>query len=172
MSSPRSETAPPADWDLSPAPETVKVRIDPESRLYIDGAFAPAADGRTFETMDPATETPLSQVADAGQPDIDRAVDAARRAFKEWSRTPPIERAKVLYRIARRIQDRARELAVLETLDGGKPIRESRDFDVPLVAQHFFHHAGWCAKLAHAVPGRDPAPRSRSMAPTWNTTFR
>ncbi|MFM1890007.1 MAG: hypothetical protein RLZZ565_764 [Planctomycetota bacterium] len=158
MSSPTPERAPIADWDLSPAPETVKVRLDPELRLYIDGAFAPAADGRTFETVNPATEATLAQVADAGEADIDRAVEAARRAFKEWSRTAPIERAKLLYRVARRIQDRARELAVLETLDGGKPIKESRDFDVPLVAQHFFHHAGWCDKLAYAAPGRDPAP--------------
>ncbi|MSR18982.1 MAG: aldehyde dehydrogenase family protein [Phycisphaerales bacterium] len=146
-------------WEYSPAPESLKVSIESEHGIFIDGDFAPARSARTFPTINPATEETLSLIADAGAEDVDRAVSAARKAFKRWSRTAPLERGKYLFRIARRIQERARELAVLETIDCGKPIRESRDTDLPLVSQHFFHHAGWCDKLRYAIPGNsDPAP--------------
>ncbi len=149
-------------WELSPAPETfaktVREGLEPEPGLYIDGGFAPAADGRRFETIEPATESVLARVPDAGAADVDRAVESARRALKDWRRTPPLERAKHLFRIARRIQERSRELAVLESIDGGKPIKESRDVDLPLVAQHFFHHAGWCDKLRFVAGHGGPEP--------------
>ena len=145
-------------WPYSPAPESLRPAIRPRQGLFVDGSFCEAEDGRVFETVNPATEERLAEVAEAGPADVDRAVASARRALKGWSATKPLERAKYLFRIARRIQDRARELAVLETMDGGKPIRESRDVDLPLVAQHFFHHAGWCDKLAYARFGETPRP--------------
>ncbi len=147
-------------WDYSPAPEARdQVEIKPRYDLYIGGEFVKARSGRTFPTVNPATEEVLAEVAEAGPEDIDRAVGAARRAQESvWARTRPEERAKFLYRIARLVQDRARELAVLETLDGGKPIRESRDIDLPLVAAHFFYHAGWADKLEYAFPGRRARP--------------
>jgi len=149
-----------AAWEYSPAPESRDhVAIKPRYDLFIDGEFVPARAARTFPTVNPATEEVLSEVAAAGPEDIDRAVRAARRAYAGvWARTTPAERAKYLFRIARIIQDRARELAVLETLDGGKPIRESRDLDIPLVAAHFFYHAGWADKLEYAFPGRRARP--------------
>ncbi len=149
MTTARSDAQP---WEYAPAPESVKAAIRPEYDLFIGGTFVPSKGGKRFVTLNPATEQPLSQVANATPADVDRAVSAARKAFKSWSTTPPKERAKYLFRIARRVQDKARELAVLETLDGGKPIKESRDVDIPLVAQHFFHHAGWCDKLKYAAP--------------------
>jgi aldehyde dehydrogenase (NAD+) len=139
-------------WEYAPAPETVRVEIKPEYDLFIGGEFVASKGGKRFASVNPANEEALSKVPEATSADVDRAVAAARKAFKSWSATKPQERAKYLFRIARRIQDRARELAVLETLDGGKPIKESRDVDVPLVAQHFFHHAGWCDKLKYAAP--------------------
>ena len=144
--------------DYAPAPESVKPGIAERYGLFIDGAFVEAVDGGTFETINPATEETLSVVAQAGAADVDRAVTAAREALPAWSDLPGIERGKYLYRIARRIQERARELAVLETMDGGKPIRESRDVDVPLAAAHFFYHAGWADKLRYAFAGREPKP--------------
>jgi len=149
----------PATWEYSPAPESVKVEIPESTRLFIGGKFVDPHSKRRFTSVNPATEEPLSKIAEGDAQDVDAAVAAARKAFKGWSRLPAAERAKYLYRIARRIQERARELAVLETIDGGKPIKESRDVDVPLAAQHFFHHAGWCDKLRYAMPGaRDPRP--------------
>ncbi|MDZ4753310.1 MAG: aldehyde dehydrogenase family protein [Phycisphaerae bacterium] len=139
-------------WIYAPAPETVPVHIRPEYDLFIGGAFVPSKGGKRFATLNPSTEEPLSHIVEATASDVDRAVAAARKAFKSWSATKPTERAKYLFRIARRIQDKARELAVLETMDGGKPIKESRDVDVPLAAQHFFYHAGWCDKLKYAAP--------------------
>jgi aldehyde dehydrogenase (NAD+) len=147
-----SAATPVRTWDYAPAPETVKVPIRPEYDLFIGGAFVPSKGGKRFATTNPATEETLAKVTEANEADVDRAVAAARKAFRSWRLTKPKERAKYLFRIARRVQDRARELAVLETLDGGKPIRESRDVDIPLVAQHFFHHAGWCDKLKYAAP--------------------
>ena len=146
-------------WEYAPAPESTKVEIAPEHGLFIGGRFRAPKSGRHFETINPATEAVLSRVAEAGEADVDAAVASARAALTKWRRTPPLERAKFLFRIARRIQERARELAVLETLDNGKPIRETRDDDVPLAAAHFFHHAGWCDKLryTHTMPtGEEP----------------
>ncbi|AOT60711.1 MULTISPECIES: aldehyde dehydrogenase family protein [Streptomyces] len=143
----------------APAPESRSVvDIAPSYGLFIDGEFTDAADGRVFKTVSPATEEVLSEVARAGAEDVDRAVRAARKAFAKWSALPGSERAKYLFRIARIIQERSRELAVLETLDNGKPIRETRDHDLPLVAAHFFYYAGWADKLSHAGLGPDPRP--------------
>ncbi len=153
-----------AAWEYAPAPESRDVvSIAPEYGLFISGEFTGPADGRHFATLNPATEEPLAQVAAAGQADVDRAVTAARHAFEHtWGRLPGTERAKYLYRIARLIQERSREFAVLETLDNGKPIKESRDVDVPLAAAHFFYHAGWADKLEYA--GFGPAPRPLGVA--------
>jgi aldehyde dehydrogenase (NAD+) len=143
-------------WDYAPAPETTKITIAPRYGHFINGKFTKP--GETFATINPANEATLSEVAVGSAKDVDRAVAAARDAFPKWSALPGVERAKYLFRIARRIQERARELAILETMDGGKPIKESRDVDVPLVAQHFFYHAGWADKLVYAFPGRTPKP--------------
>jgi aldehyde dehydrogenase (NAD+) len=152
----------PADvgWDYAPAPESAEiVTIAAEYGLFTNGEFGPAADGRQFPTINPATEKPLARVALAGQPDVDRAVAAARAAYERiWGPMPGAERAKYLYRIARILQERAREFAVLESLDNGKPIKESRDVDVPLAAAHFFYHAGWADKLEYAGLGQAPRP--------------
>ncbi len=148
----------PPRWEYSPAPERVPVEIADQYGLFIAGKWAKPKSRKHFRSVNPATEQPLAEVADAGKADVNAAVAAAKAAQPKWARLKPTERAKYLYRIARRIQDRARELAVLETMDGGKPIKESRDVDIPLVAQHFFYHAGWCDKLAYAFPGRDPKP--------------
>jgi len=148
------------DWDYAPAPESTDiVSIAPRYSLFIGGEFVPPADGGYFATLNPATEEPLAEVAQAGQADVDRAVAAARDAYEgPWGATPGRDRAKYLYRIARVIQERAREFAVLESLDNGKPIRESRDVDIPLAAAHFFYYAGWADKLEHAGFGPDPRP--------------
>jgi aldehyde dehydrogenase (NAD+) len=146
-------------FEYAPAPESrAVVDIAPSYGLFIDGEFAGAADGKVFKTVSPASEEVLSEVAQGGTEDVDRAVKAARRAFEKWSALPGAERAKYLFRIARIIQERSRELAVLETLDNGKPIKETRDFDLPLVAAHFFYYAGWADKLGHAGYGGDPRP--------------
>jgi len=154
-------TTPSTNWDYAPAPESTKVEIKPQYGLFIDGAFREPRSGRSIETINPATESSLSRISEADATDVNLAVVAARKALKNWRRVPALERAKYLYRIARRIQERARELAVLETMDNGKPIRESRDEDVPQAAAHFFHHAGWCDKLRWACPtanGSAPEP--------------
>src|SRR5690606_18529191 len=147
-------------WTYSPAPESTEhVRIDERYGLFIGGEFVRPAEGRYFPTLNPATEEPIAEVALATDPDVDRAVRAARAAFEgPWSRMKPIERGKYVYRLARLIQERSRELAVIESLDGGKPIRESRDIDIPLAAAHFFYYAGWADKLEYAFPGRRAAP--------------
>ncbi len=152
-------------WDYAPAPESLKVSILPRYGHFIDGVFVePKTEvdaGRPthFATINPATEAVLSEIAHGSAADVDAAVSAARDALPTWAALPALERGKYLYRIARRIQERSRELAVLETMDGGKPIKESRDVDVPLAAAHFFYHAGWADKLAYAFPGRgEPAP--------------
>ncbi|MEU6008167.1 aldehyde dehydrogenase family protein [Streptomyces sp. NPDC047453] len=143
----------------APAPESRSVvDIAPSYGLFVDGEFTPAADGKVFKTVSPSTEEVLSEVAQAGEADVDRAVKAARKAFTKWSALPGSERAKYLFRIARIIQERSRELAVLETLDNGKPIRETRDADLPLVAAYFFYYAGWADKLDHAGYGPNPKP--------------
>jgi aldehyde dehydrogenase (NAD+) len=147
-------------FDYAPAPESRDiVALRPGYGLFVDGAFTEPADGGTFKTVNPATEEVLAEVAEAGPADVDRAVAAARRAFDGvWGRMRPAERAKYLFRIARVLQERAREFAVLESLDNGKPIRESRDVDVPLAAAHFFYYAGWADKLRWAGFGGDPRP--------------
>ena len=144
----------------SPAPESRSlVQLRDSYGLFVDGDFRPAADGRTFDTIDPATEERLTTVARAGAEDVDAAVAAARRAFDEvWAPMPAAERGKYLFRIARLVAERSRELAVAETLDNGKPIRETRDVDIPQVAAHFFYYAGWADKLAYAGLGTDPRP--------------
>jgi aldehyde dehydrogenase (NAD+) len=144
-------------FEYAPAPESRSiVSIEPTYGLFIDGEFS---DGKgTFKTVNPASEEVLAEVAMAAPEDVDRAVAAARRAFGPWSALPGAERAKYLFRIARIIQERSRELAVLESLDNGKPIKESRDVDLPLVAAHFFYYAGWADKLAYAGFGPNPKP--------------
>ncbi len=147
-------------WEYAPAPESRDVAtIEPEYGLFVDGEFRPAASGRTFATVNPATEEVLSKVAEAGTADVEQAVAAARTAYERvWRPMPGSERAKYLYRIARILQERSREFAVLESLDNGKPIRESRDVDIPLAAAHFFYYAGWADKLEHAGFGPEPRP--------------
>ncbi|MBJ7003074.1 aldehyde dehydrogenase family protein [Streptomyces griseofuscus] len=146
-------------FEYAPAPESRSV-VDIASSygLFIDGEFTDATGGKVFKTVSPSTEEVLSEVAEASEEDVDRAVKAARKAFEKWSALPGAERAKYLFRIARIIQERSRELAVLETLDNGKPIKETRDADLPLVAAHFFYYAGWADKLDHAGFGADPRP--------------
>jgi acyl-CoA reductase-like NAD-dependent aldehyde dehydrogenase len=154
------KATPTALFDYAPAPESrAVVDIKPSYGLFVDGEFVDGG-GTSFKTISPATEEVLAEVAEADEADVDRAVRAARRAYdKVWGRMPGRERAKYLYRIARIIQERGRELAVLESLDNGKPIKESRDVDVPTVAAHFFYYAGWADKLEYAVPGKaDPRP--------------
>ncbi len=145
-------------WNYAPAPESVPAPIAPRYELFINGKFVAPRSGTYFSSINPATGQELTEIGQAGAEDVDAAVTAARRASKSWSRLPGRERGKYLYRIARLIQEKARELAVLETIDGGKPIKESRDFDLPLVAQHFFYYAGWADKLGYAFPGRTAAP--------------
>ena len=147
-------------WQYSPAPEsTDHVRIDPQYELFIGGEFVAPRKKQYFETINPARAQMLARVARADAGDVDRAVKAARNAYQRtWSRTRPAERGKYLYRIARALQERSREFAVVESLDGGKPIRESRDVDVPLAAAHFFYYAGWADKLDYAFPGRRAVP--------------
>jgi aldehyde dehydrogenase (NAD+) len=150
----------PRMFDYAPAPESRSiVDIAPSYGLFIAGEMVDSLDGTPFKTVNPATEEVLSEVVAAGPRDVDRAVAAARTAYDgAWSRLPGRERGKYLYRLARLVQERARELAVLESIDNGKPIRESRDVDVPLVAAHFFYYAGWADKLGYAGFGTDPRP--------------
>jgi len=148
------------DLDYAPALEsTAMVNLADRYGHFIGGEFVPARSGRTFTTISPSTGEPLAEVADGSAEDVDRAVVAARSAFEDhWRDTPGRIRARYLYRIARHLQERAREFAVLETMDGGKPIAESRDVDIPLVAAHFFYNAGWADKLEYAFPQRRISP--------------
>ncbi|MFI6268167.1 aldehyde dehydrogenase family protein [Micromonospora zamorensis] len=147
-------------FEYAPAPESRSVvDLKPSYGLFIDGAFVDPTDGGSFKSINPASEEVLAEIAEAGAQDVERAVRAARKAYdKVWGPMPGRDRAKYLYRIARLIQERSRELAVLESLDNGKPIRESRDVDLPLVAAHFFYYAGWADKLEHAGFGANPRP--------------
>ncbi|MFZ2507317.1 MAG: aldehyde dehydrogenase family protein [Steroidobacteraceae bacterium] len=160
MARPKSQLQFDTDWKYSPAPEsTDHIRIDPQYELFIGGRFIAPVARQYFDSINPASEKLLARVARAGRKDIDRAVVAARRAYeRNWSGLKPAARGKYLYRIARMLQERAREFAAIESLDGGKPIRESRDVDVPLAAAHFFYYAGWADKLEYAFPGRRTAP--------------
>ncbi|MEU8223218.1 aldehyde dehydrogenase family protein [Kribbella sp. NPDC048915] len=147
-------------FEYAPAPESrAIVDIKSSYGLFVNGQFVDATDGKPFKTVSPASEEVLAEVSEAGPADVDKAVRAARRAFdRVWGPMSGKDRAKYLFRIARLIQERARELAVLESLDNGKPIRESRDVDIPLVAAHFFYYAGWADKLEYAGVGEDPRP--------------
>ncbi|CAB5239466.1 unannotated protein [freshwater metagenome] len=147
-------------FEYAPAPESTSiVNISDEYGLFINGKFVAPKNGKTFTTINPATEAVLAKIAYAEAADVDKAVAAARVAYvKVWSKISPQERGKYLFRIARIMQERSREFAVLESLDNGKPIRESRDVDVPLAANHFFYHAGWADKLKFAGVGDNPKP--------------
>ena len=130
------------------------MRLEDRYGLFIGGEFVEPKSGRWFPTISPSTEETLAEVAEADAADVARAVDAARDAAPAWQGLAPAERAKYVFRIARQLQERAREFAVLESMNGGKPIKESRDVDVPLAAAHFFYYAGWADKLEYAFPGR------------------
>jgi len=146
-------------WEFDPAPESADPKLKARYELFIDGKFVTPKGGRYFDSINPANEQKLAEIALAGPADVDAAYAAAKRAYDGvWGKMPGRERAKYLYRIARLLQDRAREFAVAETLDGGKPSKESRDFDVPMAAAHFFYHAGWADKLDYVAPGRRVAP--------------
>jgi aldehyde dehydrogenase (NAD+) len=147
-------------WDYAPAPEaTDHVKLDPKYGLFIGGRWVTPRSGRFFQTISPSTEQVLAEVAEANAQDVDDAVKAAREAYdKYWSKMRGADRAKYIFRIARAIQEKARELAVVESMDGGKPLKESRDFDIPVASAHFFYHAGWADKLDYAFQGRRYRP--------------
>jgi len=149
-----------SDWNLVPAPEsTATIKLKESYDLFINGKFVKPKSGKYFDTINPANEKVLAKVAEANEEDIDLAVKSARKAYNStWSKLSGKERGKYLYRIARIIQERSREFAVVETLNGGKAIRESRDVDVPLAAAHFFYYAGWADKLEYAFPNRKTKP--------------
>jgi aldehyde dehydrogenase (NAD+) len=148
------------DWKYAAAPESKDhIQLDSQYNLFINGKFVKPNSKKYFPTINPATEETISEVANADDNDVDTAVTAAKNAYeKVWKKMPGKERGKYIYRIARMIQERAREFAVIETMDGGKPIRESRDIDIPLAANHFFYYAGWADKLQYAFPNRNPQP--------------
>lgn len=143
-------------WNYAPAPESKSAAvINPQYDLFINGSWQKPLSKKYFDTINPANEEKLAEVAEAGAADVDKAVTAARKAYeKTWKKMPAKERAKYVFRIARMIQERAREFAIIESMDGGKPIRESRDFDVPAAANHFFYYAGWSDKLEYAFPNK------------------
>ena len=147
-------------WSYDPAPESKSAAtISKQYDLFINGEWKKPLTKKYFDTINPATEEKISEVAEAGNSDVNLAVNAARQAYeKTWGRMPAKERAKYIFRIARMVQEKARELAIIESLDGGKPIRESRDFDVPTAANHFFYYAGWADKLEYAFPNRKASP--------------
>lgn len=148
------------EWNYSPSPEsTSHIGLKKRYELYIDGRWVKPSSGKYFNSINPANEELLAEIAHADASDVDKAVKAARKAYKEvWSVMPAAERGKYIYRIARMMQEKARELAVIETLDAGKTIRESRDIDVPLACNHFFYYAGWADKLDYAFPNRKVEP--------------
>ena len=146
-------------FEYAPAPESIDhVKIQPRYGLFIGGRMVEGHSKKRFPTINPATETKLAEVVEADDVDVDRAVKAADKAFDSWAHLAPSQRARYLFRISRLIQERSRELAVVETMDGGKPIKESRDVDIPLAAAHFFYYAGWADKLEWAFPNRKPKP--------------
>ena len=147
-------------WEYDDAPQSSDhVQIDDQYELFINGKFQKPTGGEYFSTINPATEKELSSIAEATEEDVDKAVKAARKAYvKIWSTMEASERGKYIFRIARLIKERAREFAVIESMDGGKPIRESRDVDIPLAAAHFFYYAGWADKLEYAFPGKQATP--------------
>jgi aldehyde dehydrogenase (NAD+) len=157
----RGDRAPiPSAWEYATAPESREiVKLQERYGIFVGGEFVEPRSGEYYETLDPSSEEPLAEIPQAGPEDVALAVENAREAFQNgWSAASPAERAKYLFRIARILQERSREFAVLETLNGGKPIRESRDVDLPLAAAHFFYYAGWADKLEYAFPHRRPQP--------------
>lgn len=148
------------DWALAPAPENKDhITIKPQYELFIGGKWVKPKSGKYFDTINPANEQKLARIAEANEADVDAAVKAARKAYQgPWGKMPASERAKYIYRIARLMQEKARELAVIESMDGGKAIRESRDIDIPLAAAHFFYYAGWADKIPYAFPGKQTSP--------------
>ena len=146
-------------WKYDAAPEsTSHIKLKDKYDLFIGGEFVKPLSKKYFNTLNPASNQSIAKIADANDKDVDRAVKSARNAFESWSKLDPKERGKYIFRIARMIQERAKEFAVIESMDGGKPIRESRDFDIPLAANHFFYHAGWADKLEYAFPNKIPKP--------------
>ena len=146
-------------WEYDPSPETADPKLKSRYDLFIGGKYVPPASGKYFDTVNPANESKIAEIALGGAADVETAFKAAQKAQETvWGKMPGKERAKYLYRIARLLQDRAREFAVAETMDNGKPIKETRDFDVPMAAAHFFYHAGWADKLEYVAPGRRAAP--------------
>jgi len=141
-------------WEYAPAPESQShIQLKERYDLFINGKFVKPSSGNYFDTINPATEERIAEIAEANAGDVDKAVSAARNAYERvWKKMPAAERAKYIFRISRMIQERAREFAVIESIDGGKTIRESRDVDVPLAANHFFYYAGWADKLDYAMP--------------------
>ncbi len=147
-------------WEYSPSPEsTDHIHLEKQYGLFINNSFVKPNSNKYFDTINPSTEEKIAEIAEADEKDVDIAVKAAKNAYdKYWKKLSPKEKGKYIYRIARMIQERSRELAVIETIDGGKPIRESRDIDIPLAANHFFYYAGWADKLQYAFPNRNPQP--------------
>jgi len=148
------------DWQYAPAPQGSDfLKIKDRYELFIDGKWVKPKSGKYFPSINPATEAQLTEIAEGNAADVDRAVKAARKAYdKYWSKMSGKDRGKYIYRIARMIQERSREFAVAESMDGGKPIKESRDVDIPLAANHFFYYAGWADKLDYAFPGKEVSP--------------
>ncbi|MFV0338839.1 MAG: aldehyde dehydrogenase family protein [Chthoniobacterales bacterium] len=168
-----AKKSPSSNWDYAPAPESAKVQIAKRYDHFIDGKWTAPVKKKYFVTTNPATDQKISEVALGTQEDVDAAVQAARRAYEGvWSKISARERGKYIYRIARLIQERAREFAIIESMDGGKPIRESRDIDIPIAANHFFYHAGWADKLAYAFPNQNPKPLGvAGQVIPWNFPF-
>ena len=159
MTKPSNKNSFTASWSYEAAPESMDhIHIKKRYELFINGEFTAPVEGKYFNTINPANHKVISEVAEASASDVNKAVIAAEKAFKKWSSLPGKERGKFIFRIARLIQERAREFAVIESLDGGKPIRESRDIDIPLAASHFFYYAGWADKLSYAFPNRTVKP--------------
>jgi hypothetical protein len=147
----------PTDWTYAPAPESTELlKLEEQYGFYVGGEWLEAREH--FTTISPRDEAPLAEVGQASEADVHGAVAAAREAFASWSKLPGAQRSKYLFRIARILAERSREFAVLESLNGGKPIKESRDVDLPLAAAHFFYYAGWADKLEYAFPNRSPKP--------------
>jgi aldehyde dehydrogenase (NAD+) len=148
------------NWKYQPAPESKDhIHLQERYDLFINGKFVPPSGKKYFDTINPATESAIAKIAEAGEKDVDAAVNAAEKAYSSvWKKMSGKDRGKYIYRIARMMQERAREFAVIESMDGGKPIRESRDIDIPLAANHFFYYAGWADKLQYAFPNRQPQP--------------
>ena len=159
MTKPSNQNAFAPSWSYEAAPESIDhIQLKKQYELFINGEFTPPVEGNYFKTTNPATHKTISKIAEASSRDVDKAVIAAEKAFKKWSALPGKDRGKYIFRIARLIQERAKEFAVIESLDGGKPIRESRDIDIPLAANHFFYYAGWADKLSYAFPNRNAKP--------------